>query len=118
MEENKNYLITLASASEVIVKTEKTDIPEDAVSAVIEGAEMFIPLDDLVDFEKELERLEKEKTKLEKELDRVNKKLANQGFIGKAPAKLIDEEKQKKEKYQEMFEKVLERLEYTKNKLK
>ncbi len=118
MEENKNYLITLASASEVIVLEERNDIPEDAVSAVVEGAEMFIPLDDLVDFEKELERLEKEKTKLEKELDRVDKKLSNQGFIGKAPAKLIEEEKQKKEKYQEMFEKVLERLEYTKNKLK
>jgi len=118
IEENKDYLITLASASEVIVKEDKNDIPEDAVSAVIEGAEIFIPLDDLVDFEKELERLEKEKTKLEKELERVTKKLSNQGFISKAPEKLVEEEKQKKDKYQEMFDKVLERLEYTKNKLK
>lgn len=118
IEENKSYLITLASASEVVIKDEKTDIPEDSVSTVIDGAEIFIPLDDLVDFEKELDRLEKEKTKLEKELDRVNKKLSNQGFISKAPEKLIQEEKQKKDKYQEMYDKVLERLEYTKNKLK
>lgn len=118
IEENKSYLITLASASEVIMKDNKMNIPEDAVSTVVDGAEIFIPLDDLVDFEKELERLEKEKTKLEKELDRVNKKLSNKGFINKAPAKLVEEEKQKKDKYQEMFDKVLERLEYTKNKLK
>ncbi len=117
IEENKDYLITLASASEVIVKEEKGDIPEDAISAVIEGAEIYIPLDDLVDFEKELERLEKEKTKLEKELDRVSKKLSNEGFVSKAPEKLIEAEKQKKDKYQEMYDKVLDRLEYTKNKL-
>jgi valyl-tRNA synthetase len=118
IEENKSYLITLASASEVVIKMEKSDIPEDSVSTVIDGAEIFIPLDDLVDFEKELDRLEKEKTKLEKELERVNKKLSNQGFVSKAPEKLIQEEKQKKDKYQEMYDKVLERLEYTKNKLK
>lgn len=116
--ENKSYLMTLASASEVIIKKDKINIPEDAVSAVINGGEIFIPLDDLVDFEKELERLEKEKTKLEKELDRVNKKLSNKGFINKAPSKLVEEEKEKKNKYQEMYDKVLERLEYTKNKLK
>ncbi|SKC43136.1 valine--tRNA ligase [Maledivibacter halophilus] len=116
--ENKSYLMTLASASEVIIKKDKINIPEDAVSAVINGGEIFIPLDDLVDFEKELERLEKEKTKLEKELDRVNKKLSNKGFINKAPSKLVEEEKEKKDKYQEMYDKVLERLEYTKNKLK
>ncbi|MDK2917359.1 MAG: valyl-tRNA synthetase [Candidatus Petromonas sp.] len=118
IEKNKGYLITLAGASEVILKKDKSNIPEDAASAVINGAELFMPLDDLVDFEKELERLEKEKDKLEKELDRVNKKLSNQGFINKAPEKLVEEEKQKRVKYQEMYDKVLERLEYTKSKIK
>ncbi|SHJ69089.1 valine--tRNA ligase [Paramaledivibacter caminithermalis] len=118
IEENKSYLITLASASEVIIQDNKSNIPEDSISTVIDGAEIFIPLDDLVDFEKELDRLQKEKDKLEKELDRVNKKLSNEGFISKAPAKLVEEEKEKKEKYQEMYNKVLERLEYTQNKLK
>ncbi|WIF94231.1 valine--tRNA ligase [Caminicella sporogenes] len=118
VEENKSYLISLASASEVILKREKSDIPEDSASAVVNGAEIFIPLDELVDFEKELERLEKEKAKLEKELERVNKKLSNEGFISKAPEKLVEEERQKKAKYQEMYDKVLERIEYTKSKLK
>ena len=118
IEENKDYLITLANASEVTVQEDKKDVPAEVVSAGIDGAEIFIPLDELVDFEKELERLEKEKSKLQKELDRVNKKLSNQGFISKAPEKLIEEEKQKKDKYKEMYDKVLERLEYTKNKLK
>ncbi|MCG8539642.1 MAG: class I tRNA ligase family protein, partial [Clostridia bacterium] len=118
IEENKDYLITLANASEVTVQEDKKDVPVEVVSAGIDGAEIFIPLDELVDFEKELERLEKEKSKLQKELDRVNKKLSNQGFISKAPEKLIEEEKQKKDKYQEMYDKVLERLEYTKNKLR
>ena len=118
IEENKDYLITLANASEVTVQEDKKDVPAEVVSAGIDGAEIFIPLDELVDFEKELERLEKEKSKLQKELDRVNKKLSNQGFTSKAPEKLIEEEKQKKDKYKEMYDKVLERLEYTKNKLR
>lgn len=118
IEENKDYLITLANASEVAVKEDKKEVPAEVVSAGIDGAEIFIPLDELVDFEKELERLEKEKSKLQTELDRVNKKLSNQGFISKAPEKLIEEEKQKKDKYKEMYDKVLERLEYTKNKLR
>ena len=63
-----------------------------------------------VDFAKEIERLEKEKTKLEKEVDRVVKKLANQGFVAKAPAHVIEEEKAKEEKYKAMLAQVEERL--------
>ncbi len=118
IDDNKSYLIALASATEVIMQRDKIGVPEDAVSVVINGAEIFIPLDDLIDFEKELERLEKEKAKLEGELNRVNKKLANKGFTDKAPEKLVNEEKEKKVKYQDMYDKVLERLEYTKGKLK
>ncbi|MCT4604846.1 MAG: valine--tRNA ligase [Marinisporobacter sp.] len=114
----KNYFMTLASASEVVLQKEKKDIPEDAMSAVIAGAEIFLPLDELVDFEKEMERLQKEKEKLEKELKRVNGKLSNQGFLGKAPAKVIEEEKEKQAKYQDMMEKVLERIDTMKNKMK
>ena len=71
---------------------------------------MFIPLEDLIDIEKEIERLEKEKDNLQKELDRVNKKLSNEGFVSKAPKKVIDGEREKKEKYEEMYQKVSERL--------
>ena len=110
VEAGKDYFKTLASASEVEVRADESGIPEDAVSVVIDGVKIFIPLDELVDFEKELERLNKEKAKLEGEIKRVNGKLSNQGFLAKAPQKLVDEEKAKKEKFEEMMKSVEERL--------
>ena len=118
VEATKEYFVTLASASTVeIVETEE-NIPEDAVSVVINGAKIFIPLDELVDFEKEKERLTKEKAKLESEIKRVNGKLSNQGFLAKAPESLVNEETAKKEKFEEMLKSVLERLENIEAKLK
>jgi len=70
-----------------------------------------MPLLDLVDKEKELERLNKEKKKLEGEVERIDKKLSNQGFVSKAPQAVIDGEKEKREKYQEMLNAVLVRIE-------
>ncbi|WP_270839603.1 valine--tRNA ligase [Peptacetobacter hiranonis] len=110
VEAGKDYFKTLASASEVEVRADEAGIPEDAVSVVIDGVKIFIPLDELVDFEKELERLNKEKAKLEGEIKRVNGKLSNHGFLAKAPQKLVDEEKAKKEKFEEMMKSVEERL--------
>lgn len=110
LEEGKMYFERLASASDVVVMQDKEGIPENAVSVMIHGAEIYLPLEDLVDFEKELERLEKEKANLEKELQRVSGKLANQGFVSKAPQSVIDEEKAKEKKYRDMLEKVLERI--------
>ena len=97
MEAGKDYFVTLASASVVEIVENETNIPEDAVSVVIEGVKIFIPLDELVDFTKELDRLNKEKAKIEGEIKRVNGKLSNQGFLAKAPEKLVNEEKAKKE---------------------
>lgn len=110
MLEGRSYFEKLASASEVVVQNEKKDIPEGAVSVLAGGAEIFLPLEDLVDMEKEIERLNKEKENLEKELQRVRGKLSNQGFVAKAPQKVIDEEKAKEAKYQEMMDMVTERL--------
>ena len=110
MEYGKDYFITLASASLVEIVEDETNIPEDAVSVVIDGVKIFIPLDELVDFSKELDRLNKEKAKLESEIKRVNGKLSNQGFLAKAPEKLIKEEEAKKEKFEEMIKSVLERI--------
>lgn len=104
------YFERLASASEVHMLNDKTQIPEGAVPVVIAGAEIFLPLEELVDMEKEKERLSKEKDNLEKELQRVRGKLNNQGFVAKAPQSVIEEEKAKEAKYQEMFDKVMERL--------
>ncbi len=84
--------------------------PEDVMSAVIAGAQIFIPLDDLVDYNAEFDRLTKEKKRLEGEVTRVEKKLANQGFISKAPQNVIDEEKAKQAQYEEMLSKVTEQL--------
>jgi valyl-tRNA synthetase len=111
----EKLFIRLAGASEIAVQPDKGGIPDDAVAAVIAGAEIYIPLEDLIDIKKEIERLEKEKEHLEKELARVDSKLANEGFIKKAPPKLVEEEREKKAKYSEMHEKVMERLNSLKN---
>ncbi|KZL93508.1 valine--tRNA ligase [Clostridium magnum] len=107
----ETYFQKLASASDVEFLNTKDEAPENVVSVVTRGAEMFMPLLDLVDLEKELERLNKEKEKLEKEIDRVEKKLANEKFVAKAPQAVVDEEKAKGDKYKEMLKAVIERLE-------
>ncbi|MDK2865842.1 MAG: valyl-tRNA synthetase [Clostridiales bacterium] len=112
------YLVTLASCSEVVMAKTKAEVPEDAVSAIVYGAELFLPLEDLIDFEKEKERLEKECKKLEDEVKRVKSKLANQGFVAKAPAALIDAEREKEVKFTEMLEQVRVRLTAVEAKLK
>ena len=110
MEDGKEYFKSLASASEVEIQNSKDGIPEDAVSVVIDGVELFIPLDELVDFEKEKERLNKERDKALAEIKRVEGKLNNPGFVNKAPAKLVEEEKAKKEKFEEILHTIEERL--------
>ena len=81
-----------------------------AVSAVVAQASIYMPFAELVDIEKEIERLQKEAEKLEKELARVNGMLANEKFVSKAPQAKIDEEKAKQAKYAQMMEQVKERL--------
>ncbi len=110
LEEGKMYFEKLASASEVTIVSSKESVPQDTVSAVISGAEIYLPLEDLVDKEKEIERLTKERDNLQKELDRVKGKLNNQSFVDKAPDKVIEEERAKEQKYQHMMNKVIERL--------
>ena len=110
-----SYFEKLAYAQNVIVQNDKNGVDANAVNIVVEGAEIFMPLGDLVDKDKELERLNKEKTKLEGEVKRVEGKLNNQGFVAKAPQKVIDEEKQKGVKYREMLNKVLQSIEDMKN---
>jgi len=108
-EEGKVYFEKLASAAEVLFP-EQSQIPKDAVSAVIPGGEIYLPLEELIDKQKEVERLNKEMERLKKEVDRVNSKLNNQGFVAKAPESVINEEKEKQRSYQEMLDKVLERI--------
>lgn len=110
MSDGMEYFKALASASEVEIRENKENIPEDAVSVVIDGVELFIPLDELVDFEKEVERLKKERDKALSEIKRVKGKLSNEGFTSKAPAKLVEEEKAKQAKFEEMLKTIEERI--------
>lgn len=110
------YFTTLAYASEIEIRDDKTGIGEDAMSAVVDKCEIFLPLEELMDIEKEIERLEKEKQRLEGEIKRVVGKLSNEGFANKAPKQVVDKEREKKEKYEDMMNKVLERLKSLKNK--
>lgn len=113
MEEGAAIFEKLAGASslEAMEAMEaRENIPTDAVSAIIPGAEIYMPLEDLVDIEKEIERLQKEKERLEKEIERVDNKLNNEKFLSKAPANVVEEEKDKKAKYQEMMNNVADRL--------
>ena len=103
----EGFFEKLASASETIIRTDKSGIDDNAVNIVVHGAEIFLPLDELVDKEKELARLNAEKKKLEGEIKRVEGKLSNPGFVNKAPEKVVNEERAKGEKYREMLEKVL-----------
>ncbi|MFL0165735.1 valine--tRNA ligase [Candidatus Clostridium helianthi] len=105
------YIEKLASASEVEFISDKANVPVNAVSLVVKGGELFMPLLDLVDKDKELDRLNKEAKKLEGEIDRIDKKLGNQGFVAKAPAAVVDAEKEKRVKYVEMLEAVKVRIE-------
>ena len=101
---------TLAGATEVYIQADKAGIFDDAVSAVIADATIFVPLEDLVDFEKEKERLTKEKERLSKELARSKGMLSNEKFISKAPEAKVAEEKEKLAKYEQMMEQVEARL--------
>ncbi len=113
-ENGKVFFATLGYASEVVIQSDKTGIDDDAVSAVIPAATIYMPFAELVDIEKEIERLSKEKVRLEGELKRVNGMLNNEKFVSKAPEAKIAEEKAKLAKYTDMMDKVTERLTHLK----
>lgn len=106
---SKIFFKTLAFASDITIEEHK-NAPEGAVSVVIPNGIIYMPFDELVDIEKELDRLKKEEEKLIKEVERVEKKLSNQGFVAKAPEKVILEEKEKMAKYKDMLDKVKEQI--------
>ena len=105
------FLAPLAFAESVEVRPDRTGIAESAVTIPLQDAVVCIPLDQLVDLEKEKARLEKEKQRLEGEIKRVEGKLNNAGFMAKAPAAVIEEEKAKKEKYVSLMAQIEKSLE-------
>lgn len=113
-ENSKKSFANLAFAKEIHVQQDKTGIGEDAVSVVVSNAVVYMPLEDLVDKEKELERLTKEQERLTKEIARCEGMMNNPNFVNKAPAAKVDAEKEKLAKYKEMKDKVETQLEQLK----
>jgi valyl-tRNA synthetase len=109
-EASESFFATLGYAGEVYVQADKSGIDEDAVSALIHDVELYMPLAELVDIAKEIERLEKEQNRLAGEIKRASGMLANPKFVDKAPAAKVEEEKAKLTKYTEMSEQIKERL--------
>ena len=109
-EHGKVFFAALGFASEVLVQADKTGIAEDAVSALLPEAAIYMPMAELVDIEKERERLQKEVKRLEGELARVNGMLNNEKFVSRAPEAKIQEERDKREKYTQMMNQVKESL--------
>jgi len=109
-EANKEVYVNLAFTNEIDVQADKAGISENAVSCVIPDAVVYLPLEDLVDFEKERERLNKEKDRLSKELARSKGMLSNEKFLANAKPEKVAEEQEKLAKYEQMMASVEERL--------
>lgn len=106
----ENSMKPLMMASEILVQQTKENIADNAVSIVVPDAVVYLPLEDLVDFEQEMERLQKEEEKLKKEIKRAEGMLSNERFISKAPEAKVQEEREKLEKYTQMLQQVQERM--------
>lgn len=109
-EEMKGLLLSLGYSNSVEITDDESKKNSENIAIVLDRAEIQLPLKELVDFEKELKRLQKDKKDAEAELKRAKGKLSNQGFVSKAPAKLIEEEKEKVTKYEEILKTVEEQI--------
>jgi valyl-tRNA synthetase len=110
LKDEERLICDIANVKEAFFSEDSEGVPKEVMSAVENGVEIYIPLDELVDFNAEYARLTKEQKRLESEVKRASGKLANQGFVSKAPQRLIDEEKAKLAAYQEDLDKVNDRL--------
>ena len=110
IEQSKAFIEKLGFANEITIQDNKNDIPQNAISIISNGMEVYIPFEELVDVEEERKRLEDEKKKVIAEIERASKMLSNPGFVNKAPEAKINEEKAKLEKYQDMLKSIEERL--------
>ena len=116
-EELKDAMLRLANASDFIMQQNKEGIGEDAISVVVPDATAYLPLEDMIDFDQEIERLTKEEARLTKEIARSNGMLGNEKFVSKAPAAKVQEERDKLEKYEQMMAQVKDRLASLKDKI-
>jgi valyl-tRNA synthetase len=109
LETNRDYLVRFCNPSELLISDE-ISAPEKSMSTVLTGLEMYLPLEGLLNIEEEIKRLEKEAEKYAKEVERLQKKLSNEGFMKKAPEKVIAEERAKESDYKEKYDNVQARI--------
>ena len=110
IKESEEFLKKLGFGEEIEIRENKENIPQNAVSIVSSNLELFIPFEDLVDIKEEIERLEKERAKVLVEKEKTDKMLSNPGFVAKAPAAKVEEEKEKQAKFNEMIKTIEERI--------
>ena len=110
IKESEEFLKKLGFSDEIKVQETKENIPQNAINVVAKGLEVFMPFEDLVDIKEEIERLEKEKAKVLIEKEKTDKMLSNPGFIAKAPASKVEEEKEKQAKFNEIIASIDERI--------
>ena len=110
IQKSEGFIKKLGFSEEIEIKTEKQDIPQNAVNVVTPRIEVFIPFEDLVNIEEEKQRLEKEKSKILIEKEKTDKMLGNPGFLAKAPEAKVQEEKAKLEKFNEMIANIESRI--------
>lgn len=110
LESSLSYIKNLANIEDVKIEKVSAVKPQQAATAIVSGIEIYLPLKGLIDFDKEIERLEKEFKKLNQEVERIDKKLANEGFIKKAPEAVVQQEREKREDYLTKRDKVQEQL--------
>ena len=110
IEESKDFILKLGFGKDLRVQENKDGIDSNAISIIVNGIELYMPFEDLVDIKEEIERLEKEKEKLEAEVERGEKMLSNPGFVNKAPEEKVNAEKEKLENYKNALETVTKRL--------
>ncbi len=111
LKESEEFLLKLGFASEIILQEKEENIPQNAVSIVVDEIKAYIPFEELVDIEQEKARLQEEIKRLEAEVARGNKMLSNPGFVNKAPEAKVQEEKDKLANYEQMLKATKERLE-------
>ena len=110
IKESEEFLKKLGFGEEIEIRENKENIPQNAVSIVSSNLELFIPFEDLVDIKEEIERLEKAKAKVLVEKEKTDKMLSNPGFVAKAPASKVEDEKEKQAKFNEMIKTIEERI--------
>ena len=109
LKEGREYIENLARIKELTIGSDDLDRPDKVSTSIVKEVEVILPLEGMIDLDKEIERMEKEIEEMEFEIKRAEGKLNNEGFVNNAPADLVEGEKEKLKEYKEKKEKLIER---------